>query len=122
MTSSEKLAALGGPYDPDAKPLIVNRIDYLLWCIPIKRFECNLRVVDEGDWWRVMFSTETQPFFGADFRKAGNVAGDEPIAWKYEKKWELAPPSESKGIQERITKAIDRAYAQYGKKMCTPTP
>jgi hypothetical protein len=113
MTISEKLAALGGPYDPNKKPFIVNRVSYLFWCIPINRFDCNLRVVDEGDWWRVMYSTKCQPFFGADFRKAGSLPGDDPITWKYEKKWQLAPPSEANEVHERIAAAVDRAYEQY---------
>ena len=116
MTISEKLAAIAGSYDPNAKPLVVTR----QWRIFIKTFECNLWVVDEGDWWRVMLSKKRRPFLGADFRKDSSVVGDGPITWKYEKKWELSHPSESQGIQERIEAAVNLAYAQYADR-ATPT-
>ena len=112
MRITDKLAALAPLCGPE-QPLEVKRPWRLTGLFPFARFD-ELRIKDDGDWWRVGFSTNNRSIVGIDFKKFGDNPSLEFIAWKHcGNEWQPAAQKDADEIRERIESTIERAHKQY---------
>jgi hypothetical protein len=116
MTLSEKLAALAALCGPEPDPLTVRRRQKFLGFLPVTRFDTQLWVGDNIEYWRVMRSDSSGQITGVEFRKGDDdtPAARKFIAWKWEDdEWQLAQPVDAVEIGDRIEASIDHAYHQH---------